>query len=41
MKLFGQKKIRRRTVRKVVWIAITAVAALAMVLATVGSAFTR
>jgi len=38
MKLFGTKKVRRRHVRKVVWISITAVAALAMVIATVAPA---
>ncbi len=38
MKLFGTRKIRRRHVRKAVWVSITAVAALAMIIATVAPA---
>lgn len=38
---FSFPKLRRRTWRKIVWIAITAVAALATVIATAGSAFNK
>jgi hypothetical protein len=35
----GRRKIRRSQVRRTVWIAITAIAAVAMVVGTVGPAF--
>lgn len=39
MKIFGSKRLRRRDVRKVVWFTITAVSALAMIIATAAPAF--
>ncbi len=41
MKWFGQKKIRRRQLRRLVWIAITALATFAMIFATYGSVFNK
>lgn len=41
MKLFGTKRIRRRDIRKVVWFSITAVSALAMIIATAAPAFRK
>ncbi len=41
MKLFGKKRIRRRELRRIVWIAITALATFAMVFATYGSVFNK
>jgi hypothetical protein len=39
MRFFGGQRIRRRHVRRLVWVGITAIAALAMIIATAAPAF--